>query len=309
MANSSYDDIFAGAKEQTPPEQAQPEQPAREEGQLSKEEYAAKKQAERESLNELADDAAMEIAGDGDKFKGYLDTLAKFERYSAQNTLLIYAQKPEATRLGDYEHWKEAETPVRKGQTGIKIYEPGEQYTREDGSIGTSFNVKRVFDISQTSAKVEPTPQKDIRTLLSALMQTSPVPVKLVNELSGADPGIRGAEYQRDKGVIELTRGMDGEDIYRSLSNEIAMAQLDRKDTECRDDGFVAYAASYVLAKKHGVDVSDYEFSDAPAYFEGQDKDEVRGELAAVRDTANDMATRMARQLEPKKPPEQGARS
>jgi hypothetical protein len=101
---------------------------------------------------------------------------------------------------------------------------------------------------------------------------------------------------------------MDGEDIYRSLSNEIAMAQLDRKDTECRDDGFVAYATSYVISKKHGIDVSDYDFDDAPKHFNEMDKDAIRGELSAVRDTANDMATRMAKQLEPKKPQEQGAR-
>ena len=45
--------------------------------QLSKEDYAAKKQEEREALFTLSDETAMVVAGDGGKFKRHLYALQK----------------------------------------------------------------------------------------------------------------------------------------------------------------------------------------------------------------------------------------
>ena len=54
-----------------------------------------------------------------------------------------------------------------------------------------------------------------------------------------------------------------------------------------------------------------YDFAGAPAYFEGRDGKAIRGELKAIRDTVNDVATRMARALNPpeKKAPAQEVRA
>lgn len=49
--------------------------------QLTKEEYAAKKKAERDDLYALADEMAHEIMQDGDAFRGFLDVQARFDRY------------------------------------------------------------------------------------------------------------------------------------------------------------------------------------------------------------------------------------
>jgi len=46
--------------------------------QLSKEDYAAKKQAEREAAFELSDNAALEVAGNGDMFRQYLDVQSTY---------------------------------------------------------------------------------------------------------------------------------------------------------------------------------------------------------------------------------------
>lgn len=59
------------------------------------------------------------------------------------NALLILAQMPEATQLKDFDGWKDAGASIKRQQKGISILEPGEEYTREDGTIGTSYNVKR----------------------------------------------------------------------------------------------------------------------------------------------------------------------
>lgn len=96
--------------------------------QLTKEEYAAKKKAERDSLYALADEMAQEVMRDGEAFRGFLDVQARFDRYSATNALLIYAQNDEATRLRDFDGWKERGIYVRKNETGISILEAGDSY-------------------------------------------------------------------------------------------------------------------------------------------------------------------------------------
>lgn len=56
---------------------------------LSKEEYAEKKRAEKEKVYQMIDDAAREIVSDPEKFKNFLDTQSRMDRYSAANALLI----------------------------------------------------------------------------------------------------------------------------------------------------------------------------------------------------------------------------
>lgn len=50
----------------------------------------------------MIDDTATEIVSDPDKFRAYLDTQARMDRYSAANALLIYKQQPQATQLKDF---------------------------------------------------------------------------------------------------------------------------------------------------------------------------------------------------------------
>ena len=117
--------------------------------QLSPEEYAAKKKAEKDAVYQMIDDTATEIVSDPDKFRAYLDTQARMDRYSAANALLIYKQQPQATQLKDFRDWQEDGVKVNKGAKSLSILEPVE-YTKNDGSTGIAYNVKKVFDVAQT---------------------------------------------------------------------------------------------------------------------------------------------------------------
>ena len=55
---------------------------------LSKEEYAEKKRAEKDAVYQLADEAAKEIVSSPEKFKAFLDTQSRLDRYSAVNAPL-----------------------------------------------------------------------------------------------------------------------------------------------------------------------------------------------------------------------------
>ena len=57
--------------------------------------------------------------------------------------------------------------------------EPGKEYEREDGSIGTYYNAKKLYDISQTTMSERPQPQTamDERLLIRALINNPPASI------------------------------------------------------------------------------------------------------------------------------------
>jgi uncharacterized protein involved in tolerance to divalent cations len=62
---------------------------------------------------------------DSDRFKQYLNTLAKFHRYSARNIDLIYAQNPQATQVAGFKQWQKAfNRTVNRGAKAIRIAAP-----------------------------------------------------------------------------------------------------------------------------------------------------------------------------------------
>jgi len=269
---------------------------------LSKEDYAAKKDGERQAAYNLADKTAQEVAASGDKFQNYLNTMSRFELYSPLNTLLIFAQRPGATRLRDYDKWKEAGTPVKQ-KGAIAIIER-EDYQKEDGTPGYNYNVKKLFDISQTTAKPEPPKSPNINMLCKALISSSPTKVILVGELSGEAKGTLGAQYIPELDKIEIVKGLDGESIFRCLSQEVAFATLDHIDKEklpCKDIAFTAYAASYTLCRKYGIDTKEYDFSNSPNYFSDIEDKDLRNEVGAIRDTVSDLAGAIGKSLEQQK--------
>lgn len=118
---------------------------------LSKEEYAEKMKAEKEAVYQMADDAAKAIVSDPEKFKAFLDTQSRLDRYSAVNALLIFKQLPEASQLKNFDDWSKDNIKITKGAKSISILEPVE-YAKRDGTTGISYNVKKVFDVSQTNS-------------------------------------------------------------------------------------------------------------------------------------------------------------
>ena len=287
MAN--YDDLLNNA-----PTEEQSGAP-----QLSKEEYAEKKKAEREDAFALSDTMAMEVSADGGKFQQYLDVQAANDRYSAVNALLIMAKNPGATRLGNFDYWKSKGCSIRGGQTAIAILEPHD-YVKEDGSPGTGYNVKKVFDISQVDTRklrVAPAPNYTDRQLLGALIPPKSPKFPTVN---GVDelPDDLGAVYNPETDSISVRKGMEFHDTFRALAQELSYADLTTGPDTQVDPAFSAYCASYLLCSKYGIDKEGFSFDEAPGVFEGMDAQTIKGEFSQIRDVAEDISGRMARQLE-----------
>ena len=285
---ADFDDLFT-AKETTAPEAA--------DDSFDKDAWAKKKQEQREAVYTMIDDTAKAVAGSGAKFQEYLDLQSRFDRYSVSNALLILAQRPKATRVADYDTWKEQGAYIRKREAGFYILEPGEEYTRENGTTAVGYNPKKVFDVSQTgnARRRETRPYPDDRTRLRALMDHAPVAVRINDELL---EGINAA-YLPEQREIQIRRGMDAADIFRCLSQELAQAEMDKGDKpyDRSEHAFHAYCASYMLCKQFGVDTSGYRFDSAPEMFADKEPQEIRTELSTMRDAAEEISGRMNRML------------
>ena len=132
----------------------------------------------------MIDETACEIVGNPEKFKAFLDTQSRMDRYSAANALLIYKQYPQATQLKDFNDWSKENVKITKGAKSISILEPVE-YTRADGTPGISYNVKKVFDVTQTNGRKAPavSANRDPKALITTMLDISPVEVEGTDEL------------------------------------------------------------------------------------------------------------------------------
>ena len=266
---------------------------------FNKEEWANAKKEERESAYKLIENMASDISVDGEKLRKYLNVQSRFNQYSVGNALLITAQYPGATMISDYEGWDSKDVKIFKKQKAFMILEPGDVYTREDGSTGINYNVKKVFDISQTSAMGTNLPplKKDEKEILKALISKTPAEIVSVEEINNSDSG---ALFDKEKNVILVKQGMEPKEIFISVSKELAHAEMSKVQNgyNREPNDFRAFCISYILCKKNGIETDKYDFTALPTHFGNMDAKEVKAELTLIRNTANTIHDRMNKSLE-----------
>lgn len=213
-----------------------------------------------------------------DKYRQYLATMSRFHRYSVNNQMLIYMQRPDATLVAGYGKWqKQFERHVNRGEKGITIIAPApykkkvEQIMRDpdtrlplkapDGSFMTEevektiphFRPTTVFDVSQTDGK--PLPEivspltaavQNYDIMMEALRRSSPVPISIEPIHDGSD-GFFSHTEQR----IAIKEGMSESQTVSTAIHEIAHARLHRRpDVQLDHD-----APRYQLAELAGQEV------------------------------------------------------
>ena len=264
--------------------------------------FIAESKNNRNRCYELSEQITAAVATDSQMFQKYLDVQSRFDRYTASNSLLILAQRPEAQKLGDYSYWRSQGTFVKRQERDnpVLILEPGKEYEREDGSIGTYYNAKKLYEPSQTSLRnyTQEKPQITEQQLIRALLSNPPV--NIVPAEPDQMPEGKGALFAPDERCIYVRKGMDAQSIFLSLSPELALAGFaDGKKIYDRDaEAFHAYCASYMLCKKYGIDTQYFDFSHAPEFFENMEPQEVRAELAKAQESFKNINARMEKSLQ-----------
>ena len=293
---NNFDDLF----EQRPQAEAVPQKQESQKERPKRQWWQVKEEKHRKEAYATLDKIFGEFSEGTGSMEAYLDVQSRFPFHSARNALLIEAKCPHAERIHDEKGWKDMGVTVleEEKRLPIIILEPGKAYRREDGSVGQNFYAKEVYDISQTTARDEAQPQVsyDDRLLLKGLIASSPVPIRAVEEL----PQGRGAVYDPEQNAILVKKGMDAPDIFRCVSLEVANVQLaqSHEGYSREAEGYKAYAVSYMLCQRYGVDVKGYDISRLDGVLQGQDpREEVPAALTDMRDTFKEMNGRMARAM------------
>lgn len=265
---------------------------------LSKEEYKIKKEQERNEVYDMIDKATLDAFSSPEKFVQYLDTQSRLDRYSATNALLIGSQFPEASQLKSYEDWNKENVNIKKGAKSISMLEPVE-YTKRDGSNGITYAVKKVFDISQTTARRQPAPSlnRDPQALFRTMLKSSPVNVEMQTNLSLPDAV---AYYDNDEQTIFIKREVgDSVLLTQSLAQELAHAQLsiDRDTYSRRDMGFQAVCIGYMICKKYGVDTKNFAIDRLPEKYKNMEEKDIRKDLTKMRNAMSSINSRVSDEL------------
>ena len=216
---------------------------------------AENKPTNRERLREITDGIEQGIKElfESEKYMRYLSVMSRFHRYSVNNTMLIYMQKPDATLVAGYNKWKDQfERHVKKGEHGITIIAPTPYKKKieeqkldpdtkapildKDGKIVTEekeieipmFRPVKVFDVSQTDGKPLPELASSLsgnvpnyEVFMEALRRSAPVPITFEAMAADTD-GYFSADHQK----IAIRQGMSEVQTVSATVHEIAHSKL-----------------------------------------------------------------------------------
>lgn len=266
-----------------------------------------------------------------DKYKQFLNVMAKFPRYSVNNTMLIMMQRPDAQLCQSFTGWKQMGRYVKKGEKGISILAPapykiereqtkldekgrpvfdadGEPVKEKVEVTIRAFKVVKTFDLSQTDGKELPTigPSELVGNiegypkLLQAIQEISPVPVSF--ELIDGDA--KGFYHLEDKKIV-VQDGMSEVQTIKTLLHEMAHQKLHDKDNvpEAKDISrngkeVEAESVAYVVCQHYGINTSDYSFSYVAGWSEGKETPELKASLDKIRQTASEFIYQIDQKME-----------
>lgn len=241
-------------------------------------------------------DQAIENIFKNNDFQRYLEVASKFPKYSMNNVVMIYAQKPEATMVQGYNAWKDMGRQVQKGETAIRIFAPtfskmdmvkidpvthrplldasGKEITEKKDML-TGFKAVNVFDVSQTKGKelvnVRQFVRDDIRDSIGAAQMYRQLREHLAQKMDVREnvedfrnnPHVRGY-YDRENHAIRINGAVENSAMkFKTLVHEYAHSQLHRMNSPLKDlprehKEAQAEATAFMVTKYYGMDTDEY---------------------------------------------------
>lgn len=236
------------------------------------------RRTQAEQLHSQLADQVASLAESG-QWQRFLDFTASFHTYSLNNTLLIWAQRPDASRVAGYRQWENLGRHVRKGEKSVKIFGYStRKVTEQDEKTGEDkissrpfFPVLSVFDIGQTELeegrvddgaiahKLTGADEGDIYGRVSAYLRSAGW------DVSRGDTG-RANGYTTIDGTrrIVIADSLEPAQAAKTALHEAAHAILHAEEsaTEYVEHRGVketeAESVAYVMAAMLGLDTSAY---------------------------------------------------
>lgn len=220
------------------------------------------------------------------EIRRYLTFFSKFHSYSFHNRILIFIQRPEATKVASYNTWKTKFRQVNKGAKGITILAPAsspktsdlDDETTEIMGVSnrptvTHFRAVNVFDISDTTAIDERgdvldtpkwwsdnTPSETADMLFNGIQEVgSDLGIKFTSDdARGGEKGFSAGDH------INISSDVSGAGRLSTAIHEIAHELMHWKKSsiyyqgdEVKSDSAMkelqAESVSYVVLKHYGI--------------------------------------------------------
>lgn len=245
-----------------------------------------------DDVNKTLEDS-LENIFQNERFNDFLLVMSKVKNYSLNNTILIVAQRPQATMIQGYGEWQKLGRYVSKGEKGLKILapviskvqmdkiDPQTQKPQIDANgkvikaskeVITGFRPVSVFDVSQTEGKEIP----NVRDFISRNMENDEYVSKLYEDYKTflvETKGLDIKEAETDKGVggyfnrltneivISSNTNENNTEKFRVLIHEYAHSLLHHKDSDMKDlprghKEAQAESVAYVVSNYYGLDSS-----------------------------------------------------
>jgi antirestriction protein ArdC len=227
-------------------------------------------------------------------WKQYLRLQAKFHKYSFGNTILILAQKPDATYVAGYKAWQKLGRYVKKGEKGIIILAPiiakPQQDNKEEADKTrrlAGFTTAHVFDVSQTEGKPLPEPEicelaENKPELYRRLLSVVPFPVTEGEDLDGANG------YLTNNGRIYILSSLTDTHKAKTLVHEWAHGLLHQaRDISRRQAELEAESVAFSVCSALGLDTSSYSFGYLASWAEEDAMAMLKDSAARIQKTAD----------------------
>jgi hypothetical protein len=241
-----------------------------------------------------AHDKLQEAVADivsGDDWQRMLKVASKFHKYSFNNQLMIFLQRPDATHVAGYNRWKSLGRTVCRGEKGIAIFAPCRYRHKDESSqqshspttdLGSSsdsesskpqhvirgFRLVHVFDISQTEGEELPdldavrpklldgdAPEGIWQALVS---QANDAGYEVIRDRKGSENGYCDFLEKR----IAVRPDVSEAQAVKTLVHELAHALLhsDERPKSAEIAEIEVESVAYIVCSAIGLDTGAYSF-------------------------------------------------
>ena len=289
------------------------------------------KKTNKQRLKEITDsiETGIKALFESDKYKEYLQTMSRFHRYSVNNQMLIYMQKPAATHVASFSKWRDQfGRNVKRGEKGIKIIAPtpykkkveetkldpdtrlpmldeNGKVIKEEKEIQVPiYRVVSVFDVSQTEGKPLPQLVSDLSgnvqnydAFVEAIRRSSDVPINFEPMEQSMD-----GYFSLDEQKIVIRNDMSEVQTVAALLHEMAHSKLhntkvsDEQNHETakisrNTEEVQAESIAFTVSAYYGIKTDENSLGYIALWSKDKELLELKSSLETINKTANKMIT------------------